>query len=481
MGTSMELAFRQQLTLTPQLQQALRLLQLAALEFEQEVNHALETNPLLEEDGDAQPTYVAASPAEDPGVPEVAPAAAPADEADAARDAEMAAGSYDERPRGSNRDDEDSDWTEWSEAEQSLQEHLRNQLLLSQMGERDRALSHLVIDALDEDGYLRQELDELAQLVPPEYEVEPEEIQAALRLVQTLEPAGIGARSLEECLRLQLHDLPEDTPGLATAREILNGNLALLARREFGKLKKLARCDDAELRAAGALIRTLDPKPGRAFGHDENRYVVPDVVVSQVRGRWVVTVNPAVMPRISINRAYAEVVADRSNAGTMLSQQLQEARWLIRSMEQRFTTIQRVAEAIVMRQRRFLEFGDVAMKPLTMKDIANELGLHESTVCRAVNGKYMATPRGVFEFKRFFSRQLATDSGGSCSAAAVRALLKQLISSEDPRQPLSDARLAQMLGEQGLRVARRTVSKYRNLMRLPNVEMRQSLDHSASG
>jgi len=223
------------------------------------------------------------------------------------------------------------------------------------------------------------------------------------------------------------------------------------------------------------LIRTLDPKPGRQFGTDEIRYVVPDVVVSKQRGRWTAQINPAVQPRVRINRAYAEVASSRHGEAPMLKQQLQEARWLIRNMEQRFNTIQRVAEAIVNKQRSFLEYGELAMRPLALRDIASEVQLHESTVCRVANGKYISTPRGVFEFKHFFSRRLPVDGGGACSTTAIRALLKKLIASENPDDPLSDSQLAKLLASQGLRVARRTVTKYRALMRLPSVELRRAL------
>lgn len=465
MANSMEMRLRQQLALTPQLQQALRLLQLSSLELEEEISRALATNPLLEESSETEPgprTSVERS------------SEAPVEDfaADHSEEMGQAADSF---PSSSHaHDEDDADWTEWSGAESGLRDHLRNQLLLSQMPDRERALAHLLIDALDEDGYLRVGLEDLLQLVPAEYAVDIDELGAVLRLVQTLEPAGVAARSLEECLHLQLLDMAEDTPGLRVARQIVDKLLPLLARCEFGKLQRLTGCDAAELAAAQALIRSLDPKPGLRFGVDDTRYVVPDVIVSKVRGRWSATLNPAVLPRVRLNRAYAAAISGRAHAGTQMSQQLQEARWLMRSMEQRFATIQRVADAIVAKQRRFLEFGEVAMRPLTMKQIAAELDLHESTVCRTVSGKYMATPRGVYEFKHFFSRQLATASGGACSAAAVRALLKELIASEDPRQPLSDAKLAQLLGDQGLQVARRTVSKYRNLLRLPKVELRQS-------
>ena len=471
MGQTMELRLRQHLTLTPQLQQALRLLQLSALEFEQEMREALDSNPFLEEDESAPRAATLTS----HGTAEVADAAAPeTSDATPGEPAEPRIG-LDDLPRtASASDGDDTDWTEWSEAQPTLRDHLRGQLLLSQMGERDRAFAHLVIDALDDDGYFKLTLDELAALVAPEHGVEADDLAAALRLVQTLDPPGIAARSLQECLLLQLQALPEHTPGRPIALALVGEHLALLAGREFVRLQQLLGCSESELHVARTVIRSLDPHPGRRFGPDDTRYVVPDIVVSKVRGRWVATINPAVLPRIRINRAYADVAGGRSG-GVQMSRQLQEARWLIRNMEQRFVTIQRVAEAIVAKQRAFFEYGEVAMKPLGLKHVAAELGLHESTVCRVTNGKYMATPRGLFEFKRFFSRQLATENGGACSATAIRALLKELIVNENPRDPFSDAQLARLLAEQGLRVARRTVTKYRTSMRLPSVELRRAM------
>jgi RNA polymerase sigma-54 factor len=302
---------------------------------------------------------------------------------------------------------------------------------------------------------------------------------ASLRLVQTLDPAGVGARSLEECLLLQLQALPEDTPGREVAMAIVKGNLQLLANREWARLQHAVGCTESALHVARGLIKSLDPKPGHRFGPQEARYVVPDVLVRKNRDRWVAVINPASLPRVRLNRAYADAISQRGVSNQSLTRQLQEARWLLRSIEQRFTTIQRVADAIVARQRGFFEYGEVAMKPLTLKLIAGELGLHESTVCRVTNSKYMATPRGLFEFKHFFSRRLATESGGAASATAVRAVMKELIAAEDPRAPLSDAELARLLAQQGLRVARRTITKYRALMRMPSVDVRRA-DQKAS-
>jgi RNA polymerase sigma-54 factor len=452
MGPAIALRLRQHLTLTPQVQQALRLLQMSALEFAQEMEQALAANPFLEENPDAPPPPAAdkGGPVEDLVLPQEPAAAA-----------------------GSGAEREQEDWGGASDAQPSLQEHLREQLRMSRVGERDRALAEMVVDSLDDDGYFKATFEELAALLPKEHDVLPEEFAAALKLVQSLDPAGIGARSLEECLRLQLDCLPEDTPARPVALA-LTRHLGLLANREWARLQHAIGCSERELHAARSLIRSLDPKPGQRFGASDARYVIPDVIVRKNRERWVALINPASLPRLRLNRSYADAVGTRNGSNQSLSRHLQEARWLLRSIEQRFATIQRVADAIVARQRGFFEYGEVAMKPLTLKLIAGELGLHESTVCRVTNNKYMATPRGLFEFKHFFSRRLATENGGAASATAVRAVMKELIAAEDPRSPLSDAELARLLGQQGLKVARRTITKYRALMRMPSVDVRRA-------
>jgi RNA polymerase sigma-54 factor len=454
MGPAIALRLRQHLTLTPQVQQALRLLQMSALEFAQEMEQALQENPFLEEKEPAPEAADAPAAEAGPGIDDLAPAPeAPAASASADRD-------------------QQEDWSGAADTAHSLQDHLREQLMISQMGDRDRALAHMIVDSLDDDGYFKIGFDELAALVPAENDVRAEDFAAALRLVQSLDPAGVGARSLEECLCLQLEALPQDGAS-AVALSICRGHLALLGNREWARLQHAVGCDEAALHRARNLIKSLDPRPGHRFGASEARYVIPDVIVRKAREKWGASINPASLPRVRLNRAYAEAIAMRGQSNQSLSRHLQEARWLLRSIEQRFVTIQRVADAIVARQRGFFEYGEVAMKPLTLKLIAGELGLHESTVCRVTNSKYMSTPRGLFEFKHFFSRKLATDSGGAASATAVRAVMKEMIAAEDPRAPLSDAELARLLAQQGLRVARRTITKYRALMRLPSVDVRR--------
>jgi RNA polymerase sigma-54 factor len=368
--------------------------------------------------------------------------------------------------------DDTPDWTEWTASPATLRDSLREQLLLLGLTERDYELASLVVDALDEDGFLRQPLDELQSMAPT---ADPGEIETALRIVQTLEPVGIAARDLGECLALQLQALDANVPGRTFALEIVQNKLALMASRDNTRLMEALNCSPDDLRTALELVRSLDPRPGSKVGSFEPRAIVPDVIIRKEKKRWLVTINAAIYPRIRVNQQYADYFRQsRDGETTLLAQHLQEARWLVRNLEQRFLTIQRVAEAVVARQRNFFEYGDLAMRPLTLREIADELGLHESTVSRATSHKYMATPRGVVAFKRFFSRQLATTSGGSCSATAIRALLREFIAAEDRHHPLSDVQLTELLANRGVKVARRTVTKYRRSMQLPAVDFRRA-------
>jgi len=443
------LRLKQQLTLTPRLQQSVKLLQLSALECVQELNQAIAQNPFLEEVPDAQDSRNE----EDSG--------------DGTTGDDLDFGST-----GSSSRDDVPDWTEWTASPSTLRDSLREQLLLLGLTERDYGLAHLIVDALDDDGFLRQPLAELAPMVP---DVAPGELETALRIVQTLEPSGIAARDIGECLLLQINALPREAAGRSLAARIAQDKLGLVAGRDLERLQEALGCTEAELRIALDLIRSLDPRPGSKVGSFEPRAIVPDVIVRKDKRRWVVSINAAIYPRIRVNQQYAEQFRQvREGETALLAQHLQEARWLVRNLEQRFLTIQRVAEAVVARQRNFFEYGDLAMRPLTLREIADELGLHESTVSRATSHKYMATPRGVVAFKRFFSRQLATTSGGSCSATAIRALLREFIAAEDRNNPLSDVQLTELLADRGVKVARRTVTKYRRSMQLPAVDFRRA-------
>jgi RNA polymerase sigma-54 factor len=375
-----------------------------------------------------------------------------------------------------NGDGDGSDPADWVRIEPSLHETLHDTLRLYPINDRDRAVAQLIIEALDDDGYLRQDLQELSELVDIEPALSEDELNIALKLVQSLDKPGVGARTLSECLRLQLDALEPETPGRAVAIEIVMHHLERLARREQAELQKKIGCSADELRVACALVRKLDPKPGSNYGAAEDNYVVPDVIVRQVKKNWVVTINPAVLPRARIHRMYAELFAQSAGASrSPLAQQLQEARWLIKNIQQRFETILRVAQAIVERQKNFFAHGEIAMRPLVLREIADTLGLHESTVSRVTTGKYMLTPFGTLEFKYFFGSHVSTDTGGAASSTAIRALIKQLIGAEDSKSPLSDSRIAELLAEQGFVVARRTVAKYREALKIPAVNLRKSL------
>jgi len=468
---TLQFRLSQHLTLTPQLQQSIRLLQLSTIELNQEIERLLADNPILErEDGESD-----AATAQAVATQEAAARASgeePRERVEAA--AELPA-DFSAPWRGGDEDGEDGDRTQAAADLPTLRDHLNGQLALTNLGPRDRALVALLIDALDEDGYLTQPLEEIVALLPAEAEVEAEELGIALRQLQNLEPAGVGARSPGECLCLQIRTQQSD-PVRELALAIAGQHLELLAARDYARLKALTGADDESLRAAQALIRSLNPRPGAAFARVEARYVVPDVVVRKVRNVWKASLNPEAMPRLRINRLYAELAArPRSSGGNALATQLQEARWLIKNVQQRFDTILRVSQAIVDRQRNFLEHGEVAMRPMVLREIAEVLGVHESTISRVTTQKYMATPRGTFELKYFFGSHVATDTGGAASSTAIRALIKQLVAAEDTRAPLSDSRISQILGEQGIVVARRTIAKYRESLQIPPVNQRKAL------
>jgi len=358
----------------------------------------------------------------------------------------------------------------------SLREHLLWQLNMSQLDARDKKIIGLLIDALDENGYLAQPLEEIAELLPPELDITLDDLETALSQLQHLDEPGIGARSLSECLALQLKALPENTPGIDLALRLVIQHLALLGAHDFTRLKKLLHCDDAGLRLAQALIVHLNPKPGEKYELRVADHVVPDVIVEQHRDGWRVRLNPESMPRLRVNQMYASILQQRGEKNAQqLAGQLQEARWFIKNLQQRFDTILRVAQAIVERQRQFLVFGEVAMRPLVLREIAELLELHESTISRVTTQKFMRTPRGVYEFKYFFSSSLATDTGGACSSTAIRALIKQLVGEEDALQPLTDSRISEILAQQGIMVARRTVAKYRELLHILPANVRKSL------
>jgi RNA polymerase sigma-54 factor len=482
MKHSLQLRLSQHLTLTPQLQQSIRLLQLSTLELNQELERMLQENPLLEREDSPGEQPVAGGEApprvsESAAASEAPPAEEPAGDAAPAEAADADVGALDDAPISGYRDDsEDSEHQQVAADAPTLRAHLLSQLSLTKVPERDARLVGLLIDTLDDDGYLTQGLDELISILPAELGIEPEELQIALKRLQHLEPAGVGARNLGECLALQLATLPKDTPYLGEALETVRNHLEPLAARDFARLRKLLHCDDAALRAVQKLITGLNPKPGRNYSAEETRYVVSDVIVKKVKGVWIASLNPDAMPRLRINRLYAEILQRNRNAGSQqLNSQLQEAKWLIKNVQQRFDTILRVAQAIVDRQRNFFEHGELAMRPLVLREIAGTLDLHESTISRVTTQKFMHTPRGIFELKYFFGSHVTTDAGGSASSTAIRALIKQLVTAENSRKPLSDGQISEILAQQGIVVARRTVAKYRETLQILPANLRKSL------
>lgn len=449
-------------TLSPRLQRAVRLLQMSSQDFAQVVRDALDSNPFLEPEESTQ---------------EVAPALPTFD--DSAGDAADAPPSHAELWGQDGlahvrHSDVDSTVFDTLQAHTSLAAHLLGQLNVMPLPTRDLAIATAIVESLDDDGYLRLPLDEVAQAVSAADAPEPDELNIALRLVQSLDPVGVGARSVAECLRLQLDSLPAGE-ARQLAREIVADHLDALAARDVRALARRVGRPLAAVEAACAAIRRLDPHPGSRFSESSVQYVTPDVIVRRIRGKWTATLNEAVVPRVKLHRSYVALFQQHREAQhAELGAHLQEARWTVRNVEQRFSTILGVAQAILKRQEHFLTYGPMAMKPLALREIADEIGVHESTVSRVTNNKFMATPCGVFELKYFFSRGLATANGGECSPTAIRGLIQEMIAAEPPQQPLSDVEIARQLALQGLQVARRTVTKYRQLLHIEPAERRRS-------
>jgi len=484
MKQSLQLRVSQHLALTPQLQQSIKLLQLSTLELNQEIEQFLQDNPLLERDepasdmttytpgGDALQTPQTVTTQNES---ETTPATDNTEDLNWGSDFSSGSGSGNRDPNN----DDDTDAGEIQAAATSLGDYLTTQLAMTQLPPRDRALVGFLIEALDDDGYLSPSLEELVDVLPDEMGDDPEELLEELRIalhhVQHFDPVGVGARNPRECLLLQLAVLPK-TPIQELAKSIVSSHLDQLAARDFARIKKALGCGDDALRDAQNLIKSLNPRPGAQYTTLDTRYVIPDVMVKKVRGRWTANLNSDAMPRLRINRLYADLLRqNRGSASSGLGGQLQEAKWLIKNVQQRFDTILRVSQAIVDRQRAFFDHGEVAMRPLTLREIADTLGLHESTISRVTTQKYLASPRGVYELKYFFGSHVSTDTGGAASSTAIRALIKQLVSAEDGQKPLSDARIAEILGEQGIVVARRTVAKYRESLNIPPVNLRKTI------
>lgn len=468
----LNIEYRQQQTMSPRLQRAVRLLQLSSLDFAQEVHNALGNNPFLEADeadeADEAEGETAAQ-AHDGGEAAVAGRETAPTDADAERESWQADGITPARGQAEG----DVNLMEMRAVEVSLRDHLHGQLNVLSLQPRDMLLAKVIVESLDDDGYLRFDLGDLARISGLAPAPAADELQIALNLVQSLDPAGVGARSVGECLLRQLPAIA-DAGERETARRIVVGHLDLLAAKDLAGLARRLGGSVADMQRAADAIRRLDPRPGWRFGAPNIQYVTPDVIVKKIRGEWTASLNPVIVPKVRLNHVYAEMFQrNRSTQHAELAAHLQEARWTISNVAQRFATILSVAEAIVRRQKHFLEYGALAMKPLGLREIAAAVGVHESTVSRVTNNKFMATPLGVFELKYFFSRAMVTASGGKCSATAIRGLIKDMIAAERPAAPLSDAEIARQLARQGLVVARRTVTKYRQLLKIEAVERRR--------
>ena len=469
---SLQLKLGQQLTMTPQLQQAIRLLQLPTIELQAHIRELLESNVMLEQDEDTESgTYETLSSAET--APETAaPAEEPPVEVVDDGWSDQSVGPA-ENPwsGGSGEDDRQQEFADSSG--QSLHDHLLWQLELARLNPRDLAIGRAVVDAINDDGYLSEPLDVIGASLKPELDPNVAEVERVLAIVQMFDPPGVGARSVSECLMLQLEQLEAATPGLATAKAIARNHLELLAERELTALRRELRTSDEELETAVALVRACHPRPGSIVSGSSPEYVVPDVFVRRTPRGWSVEINAATLPRVRLNQSYASLVG-RSTSHASMRAQLQEARWLLKSLEIRNDMLTKVARSIVERQSEFLDQGEEFMRPMILRDIAEAIGMHESTVSRVTSGKYMHTPRGVFELRYFFSSQVEGSDGSGTSSTAIRAKIRKLIREEDPAAPLSDSRIAEILSGEGIPVARRTVAKYRETMGLaPSNERRR--------
>lgn len=505
MKAALVLKMGQQLSMTPQLQQAIRLLQMSTLDLQDEIQEALESNPMLErleDDGTEGSTSsneanLDASESDTPSTSlndtthttDYDQPGSQAQTSDATSEwseeipAELSIDTSWEdvyQSSASNlpaSSDEEWDFTATTASGTSLQDHLLWQLNLAKLSPRDEYIARTLIDAIGSDGYLEESLPELLDGFVPELEVSLEDLERVLKHVQEFEPTGVGARNLGECLLLQLRTLPKSTPCLADAIQLCEKYLDILGSKDYGRLMRLMRTSEDQLRDIVQLVQSLDPRPGSSIESSEAEYVVPDIIVRKDKNRWIVELNPEIAPKLGINSLYASYVrrADNSTDNTFMRNQLQEARWFIRSLQSRNETLLKVATEILNRQLGFFEYGPEAMRPMVLADIAEAIEMHESTISRATTQKYMHTPRGIFELKYFFSSHVSTAQGGECSSTAIRAIIEKLVAAENPRKPLSDSKIAALLEEQGIQVARRTVAKYRESMGIPSSTDRKQL------
>ena len=455
---SLQLKLGQTLTMTPQLQQAIRLLQLPVLDLNAQIQDALEENIMLE--------------MEDlPDVPQTSAETTAEVETIRAEDSWQSTATARIQDGGWNG--EGRPINEFAdESGQTLHEHLLWQLEMEDFEPREVIIGEAIVDSISDDGYLAVELEEIQEILAKEAEFTAAEIETTLAKIQRLDPVGVGARSIPECIILQLRQLDPATPGLQLAVDVADSYLDLVADRDYGELRRTLRTSEEDLHDALALVKSCNPKPGLAVSPASTEYVVPDVFVRKVDNRWQVEISPTGVPRLSVNQQYAQLLRG-SGDHAVLRTQLQEARWLIRSLEIRNETLMKVATCIVSRQTEFLEHGDEGMKPMVLRDVAEEIGMHESTISRVTTNKYMHTPRGVFEFKYFFSSHLASATGEDQSSTSVRAKIRKLIGAENPAKPLSDSKIANQLAEEGISVARRTVAKYRESMNIASSSERR--------
>ena len=471
---TLQVRLGQQLTMTQQLRQAIRLLQLSSLELKAEIQEAFESNPLLEtEESSEFETDAAEREAAEQVDLEIQTAIK-----DDLLPSELAVDSqwddiYEPSYTSATSHHQTNDYFDYLEAQNtvdhgSLQKHLLWQLELSALSNQDLMIAATLVNALDESGYLHEPLEGIHENLNQTHEIELDEIEAALKFVQCLDPVGCGTRCLQECLEVQLKQIPDTTPFLSQAQSIVSKHLDLVGMRDYEKLAIKSGLSLEEIQNAVVLIQSLHPKPGDLITAQKPEYIVPDVYVERYEGAWQVRLNTNATPKLSINNVYSSMIKYLVNSeADYMRNQLQEARWLIKSIQHRNNTLLRVATSIVRHQKAFFELGEEAMQPLVLKDIADELDLHESTISRATTSKYMDSPRGIFEFKYFFSSHVNTSDGGTCSATAIKAMIKKLVKEESQGKPLSDSKIAALLKQEGVSVARRTIAKYREFLGIP--------------
>lgn len=477
MKQTLQLRLGQQLTMTPQLQQAIKLLQLSTLDLQQEIQQALDSNMMLEVSEEEnsfaaetpEPVETSRTETEYAELPDLdaqssIPQELPGDTS--WEDVYDSVQSY-TPPRN---DGESDDFVFQRAPAPTLHDHLVWQMELTPFSEQDYAIATAIIDSVDDDGYLTATVEDIHRGLLNQIEnLDLDEVKAVLHRVQNFDPPGVAAADLADCLRIQLKQLPEQTPWRAKALELVNRHLDVLAKKDLPRLKRMLDLSDEALTRVIALVRSLEPKPGRRIETQESQYVIPDVFVTRAGNDWVVSLNPDITPKLRINPYYSNLIkrADSSADNVCMKNHLQEARWFIKSLQSRNETLLKVARSIVEHQKDFLELGERAMKPLVLRDVAEEVGMHESTISRVTTQKYMHTPNGVYEFKYFFSSHVSTDSGGECSATAIKAYIKEILGQEDQAKPLSDHTISAMLKKKGINVARRTIAKYREAMSIP--------------